>query len=94
MDASEVELSNAQAFATGRLYLRLEDTRAVMSWLGGQELLFNEVKTPEKVVEEVRSVSISDIHAVASEFLNPTSYKLAVVGPYRSEEGFRKLLAA
>lgn len=94
MDASEDELSNAQAFATGRLYLRLEDTRAVMSWLGGQELLFNEVKTPEKVVEEVRSVSINDIHAVASEFLHPTFYKLAVVGPYRSEERFRKLLAA
>ena len=94
IDASEEELSNAQAFATGRLYLRLEDTRAVMSWLGGQELLFNEVKTPEKVVDEVRSVTIGDIHSVAREFLDPRFYKLAIVGPYRSQGRFKKLLAA
>ena len=47
---TEEELSRGTEYAVGRLGLRLEDTRAVMGWMGGQELLRNEVRTPEQVV--------------------------------------------
>ena len=90
---SEEELSRAVAFATGRLDLRLEDTRAVMGWMGGQELLRDEVLTPDEVVAGVRAVSTEDVGAAANTYLGDGGYRLAVVGPYRSEERFRKLIA-
>ena len=93
-DVTDDELDKAKAFATGRLYLRLEDTRAVMSWMGGQELLYDKVRLPEEVVANVRAVTVSDVKAMAQEHLLPGAFKLAVVGPYRSEARFQKLLAA
>ena len=89
----EEELQKAISFATGRLLLRMEDTRAVMSSLGGQELLMKEVLTPDEVVEEARKVTTEQVHQVAQSFLVPETYQLAVVGPYRSDARFKRVLA-
>jgi predicted Zn-dependent peptidase len=86
------ELDRAAAFATGRLQLRLEDTRAVMSWLGAQELLFDHVRLPEEVIASVRAVTVDEVQAAADTYITPDNYRLAVVGPYRSDARFRKLL--
>ena len=87
------ELRRAVEFSTGRLLLRMEDTRAVMSSLGAQELLVDRVRTPDEVVEEVRSVTSAQVREVAETFVTPDAYKLAVVGPFRSDARFRRLLA-
>ncbi len=87
------ELHRAVEFSTGRLLLRMEDTRAVMSSLGAQELLVDRVRTPDEVVEEVRRVTPAQVRAAAETFVTPDAYKLAVVGPYRSDARFRRLLA-
>ena len=91
---SEEDRARAVEFAVGRLYLRLEDTRAVMGWLGGQELLRGSVYTPDEVVATIRAITAEQLGEVARAYLSPASYRLAVVGPYRSEARFRKLLAA
>ena len=91
---SEEELHRAVEFVTGRMLLRLEDTRAVMSSMGSQELLLGEVRTPEQVVEEFRAVTMEQVMEAASTLLVPESYRLAVVGPFRSDARFRKLMAA
>ena len=87
------ELRRAVEFSTGRLLLRMEDTRAVMLSLGAQELLVDRVRTPDEVVEEVRSVTSAQVREVAETFVTPDAYKLAVVGPFRSDARFRRLLA-
>ena len=86
------ELSRAVEYACGRLDLRLEDTRAVMSWLGGQELLRDKVIEPDEIVAELRKVTIDQIVDAAQTYLKDPSYRLAVVGPYKSDTSFRKLL--
>ncbi|MEC9445585.1 MAG: hypothetical protein VYC59_02260, partial [Chloroflexota bacterium] len=78
---SEQELNKAREYTKGRLLLRMEDTRAVASWLGAQELLQDIVRTPDEVVGFLDSVQPSDISRVASEFLNDDKMRLAVVGP-------------
>lgn len=90
----EEELERAVEFAVGRLYLRMEDTRSVMGWIGGQELLRGTVRTPDEVVADVRAVTLQQVTDAARKYLAPGSFKFAVVGPYRSEARFRKLLAA
>jgi predicted Zn-dependent peptidase len=88
------ELTKAKEFIKGRLQLRMEDTRAVASWLGGQELLRREILTVDEVLAIVDGVSADSLQRVASELWRPDAFRLAVVGPFRSETRFQKLLAA
>ena len=78
---SEQELNKAREYSKGRLLLRMEDTRAVASWLGAQELLQDSVRTPEEVVESLDAVTPADIARMAKNFLNDDKMRLAVVGP-------------
>ena len=91
---SEEELSKAKEFVSGRLLLRMEDTRAVMAWLGVQELLRGSVRTPDEVVELVRQTTTAQVREVGQALFTPEAYRLAVVGPYRSDARFRRLLTA
>jgi predicted Zn-dependent peptidase len=88
------ELVKAKEFIKGRLQLRMEDTRAVASWLGGQELLWREILTVDDVLTIVDDVSADHLQRVAQELWRPESLRLAVVGPFRSATRFEKLLAA
>jgi predicted Zn-dependent peptidase len=89
----ETELRKAKELIKGRLQLRMEDTRAVSSWLGTQELLRNEILTVDQALEIIEGVSIEDVNRVAAELLLPERMSLAVVGPYRSDARFTKLMA-
>lgn len=88
------ELTKAKEFIKGRLQLRMEDTRAVASWLGGQELLRREILSVDEVLEVVDAVSAESLERVAQELWRPEVFRLAVVGPFRSASRFQKLLAA
>ena len=90
----EKELVKAKEFIKGRLQLRMEDTRAVASWLGGQELLRREILTVDEVLDIVDAVSAESLQRVARELWRTEAFRLAVVGPFRSESRFQKLLAA
>jgi predicted Zn-dependent peptidase len=87
------ELQKAKEVSKGRLLLRMEDTRSVSSWLGAQELLWGEVKTPEEIVRAIDQVTEDDVQRVADKLLATDKLNLAVVGPYKSEGRFLSLLA-
>lgn len=89
----ESELRKAKELIKGRLQLRMEDTRAVASWLGTQELLRDEILTVDAVLDVIERISLADVNRVADELLGPERMSLAIVGPYRSEARFAKLMA-
>ena len=82
------ELHRVKEFLKGRLVLRMEDSRAVASWMGAQELLQNRVLTVENVLAEVDRVTLADIQRVANDLLVTEKLSMAVVGPYRSDKAF------
>jgi predicted Zn-dependent peptidase len=88
------ELDKGREFIKGRLQLRMEDTRAVSAWLGGQELLRNEILTVDEVLAQIDAVTLADIHRVTEPLLDPAHYSLALVGPFRKEARFGKLIGA
>jgi predicted Zn-dependent peptidase len=88
------EITKAKELIKGRLQLRMEDTRAVTSWLGTQELLRDEILNVDQVLDVIERVSADDLGRVANDLLKPELMSLAVVGPYRSEARFAKLLSA
>jgi predicted Zn-dependent peptidase len=84
----EEELHKARELAKGRMLLRMEDTRSVSGWLGGQEVLSREIRTPDDVVARIDAVTPADLSRVVDTVLRPESLNLAVVGPHRSERRF------
>jgi predicted Zn-dependent peptidase len=89
---SEDELGRAKEFWKGRTLLRLEDTRSIAAWLGSQELLLDEIIEVDEVVARIESVTAEDIQAVANQLFVPERLSMAVIGPYRSDRRFLKLL--
>ncbi|HEX2911137.1 MAG TPA: pitrilysin family protein [Chloroflexia bacterium] len=89
----EAELIKAKEYNKGRMLLGLEDTRAVASWAGGQELLLDRIMTVEEVVERIEAVTTDQILELSQELFRPENLRLSVVGPYKNEEDrFMKLL--
>jgi len=86
------ELTKARELSKGRLMLRMEDTRNVGGWIGGQELLMGHVRSIEEAVAEMDSVTLEDLQRVAHEIIDPAKLYLAVVGPFRSDKRFAGLL--
>ena len=89
---SRDELIKARELSKGRTLLRMEDTRAVSAWLGGQELLLGQVRSIDQAVAEMEAVTLEDLQRVAKELLVGEQLHLAVVGPYRSDKRFAPLM--
>lgn len=89
----EEELSKARELAKGRLLLRMEDTRAVSGWLGGQAILTGDILTPDDVVAKLDAVTTEDVERVVRLLLEERRLHLAVVGPHRSENVFLPFVA-
>lgn len=89
----EVELSKAKEMCKGRLLLRMEDTRSVTAWLGGQELLLGEILSVDQVVSIVDSIQADDLTRVAQSLLIGEKLNLAIVGPVEDKnlEGLLRL---
>lgn len=88
----EEELVKAKELSKGRLLLRLEDTRSVAGWVGSQELLLSEVRTPDQVLELLEAVTVQDVQRVARGLLVNDHLHMALVGPFRSDKRFAPLL--
>ena len=86
------EVNKAREYTKGRLMLRMEDTRTVAAWLGGQELLNGHVYTVEETLENLDQVTPEDLNRVAQKLINPDNFRLAVVGPEQDEDALRGLL--
>ncbi|GBD20207.1 putative zinc protease [bacterium HR28] len=80
------ELERMKELRVGRIVMGLEDSRAVASWIGGQELVFGEVLTPEEVIARIRAVTSEEIQALAQELFHPDRFALAVIGPFEDPE--------
>ncbi len=90
----EAELTKAKELGKGRLLLRMEDTRSVSSWIGGQELLTEQIRTVDDVVSIIDSITLDDLKRVAKELFVTHNLNLALVGPVKNSgrlEGLLKL---
>ena len=91
-EAPMQEVTKAKEYAKGRLLLRMEDSRAVASWLASQELLLDRVYTPEEAVQQIDAVTPNEVADVAQRLFDDNKLRLAVVGPHRSDKSFLKKL--
>ena len=88
------ELTKAKELSKGRLLLRMEDTRNVSSWIGGQELLTERLRTVDDIVSIIDKITADDLLRVARELFVTDKLNLALVGPVNNRgrlEGLLKL---
>ncbi|MGI8872416.1 MAG: M16 family metallopeptidase [Candidatus Limnocylindria bacterium] len=88
----ETELERARAYTRGRLELRMEESGAVVAWLGTGESLLPRILSVEEVVEQLAAVSTEDLLRVAQRYARPELARLAVLGPFRGSRRFERLL--
>jgi predicted Zn-dependent peptidase len=86
------ELDKAKAYLSGGLELRMDETRHLASWIGGQEALHDRVLTLEEALERVASVTADDVSRIARDLFRDEALRLAVVGPARHARGLERRL--
>ncbi len=86
------EINRAKGAVRGSLVLSQEDSGSRMSRIGKNEIVYGHVMGFDEILHEISSVTHEDVRKVASEFLTKTP-TLALVGPFKSESTFEKVLA-
>ena len=88
----EEEMHKAREISKGRLLLRMEDSRNVAGWLGGQEILTNSILTLDEVISIINSTKAEQLQTIARELIVSNKYRLAVVGPISDTDTLKNLL--
>lgn len=86
------EMHKAKEMTKGRLLLQTEDTRSMAAWHGVQETLRGEIKTMDEIVQRIDAVTAEDVQRVAKGLFARERALLGVVGPYKGEARFARLL--
>ena len=88
----ESELSKAKELSKGRLLLRMEDSRSVAGWLGGQEILTEHILSVDEIVSIIDAITVEGLQQLAQELIVDSQLRLAVVGPIAKDEPLEELL--
>ncbi len=88
----EAELTKAKRYLSGGLELRMDDTRHVASWIGGQEALHDRVLTLEEALAAVDAVDPPAVQRLAGRLFHDDAMRLAAVAPARYLRGLEPRL--
>jgi predicted Zn-dependent peptidase len=77
------ELAKTKAYLAGGLELRMDETRHLASWIGGQEALHDRVLTLDEALAHVAAVAADDVQELAGRLFVDTGLRMAAVGPAR-----------
>ena len=86
------ELDKAKRYLSGGLELRMDETRHVASWIGGQEALHDRVLTLDEALAEIEAVEAEDIARVAGDLIRDDGLRLSAVAPARYLRGLERHL--
>jgi predicted Zn-dependent peptidase len=88
----EAELTKAKELSKGRILLRMEDSRSVAGWVGGQEILTGQILTVDQAIAIIDAITTDQLKELAEEMLVGDRLRLAVVGPVPEDEPLEQLL--
>ncbi len=86
------ELERARAYASGRLELRLEESRHLSAWLGIQEALHDRVLTLDDALGELAKVTVDDVQSLAQRLFRDEGLCLTVISTPNTTSGLEKAL--
>lgn len=89
---SERELKRAKEYSKGRFVLRLDGSERISSLYGIRELLDPDSPDPRDVPKIIEKITKKEIVSVANELFDETVENMVVVGPFKDEAKFAKIL--
>lgn len=75
------EVARAKRLRRGRFLIKMEDPVNLASLLNDNWLFLGKTKGIDQVLEEIDAVSFSQIRRFAEEFVSPSFFRGAVIGP-------------
>ncbi|MDP3769527.1 MAG: pitrilysin family protein [Candidatus Sungbacteria bacterium] len=89
---SEQELKRVKDYIRGTTLISLEQSNAVASFVGTEEMLTGKPMTVDEVFAKLEAVTADDLCAVAREIIRADKLNLAMIGPWKDESVFRKII--
>jgi predicted Zn-dependent peptidase len=89
----QAEFTKAKNYLKGKFVLGLEDTRGLIMFGARREAVEDGYWEPAKALAAIEAVTMEDVRKVARDVFDREQLNLAVVGPFKDEERFAKLLA-
>ncbi|MDR3642422.1 MAG: pitrilysin family protein [Candidatus Doudnabacteria bacterium] len=86
------EMLKAKEYIKGKSILALEDNQVRLDWFLERAAFYKNIETPEQVFKRIDSVTTSDVQKAARELFQNKKMTLAVIGPYKNEGQFKKIL--
>lgn len=86
------ELERVKEFLIGNMKLSLESSDDIANFYGAQESLKKEIKTAEEKAKEIRAISKQDIKKLAGQIFKEEKLNLALIGPFKDKNKFKKIL--
>lgn len=92
-EITEEEVKKAKEYNKGHFVLGLEDTQSVAIFFAMNQILEKELKTPEDILAKIEAVTRDDVERVAKKYLDTNAFNLAIIGDFKDEDRFLKLIA-
>jgi predicted Zn-dependent peptidase len=86
------EMQKAKDMLAGRMLLGLESSDEIAEYYGFQWVLRNEFIKPEEAIRRINKVTAQEVQELAKKIFLENRLNLAVIGPWKDDKEFRKLL--
>jgi len=83
---SSKELKKVKDHTEGKMILAFENSDAQASFYGAQELLENNILTPEQIYDKINKVTVFDILKTSKDIFKPQKLNLALIGPIKPKD--------
>ncbi len=88
----EKELQRSKDHIVGNLTLNLETADELAGFYGEQEILTKKINAPNDLISKIRKVTAEEVRGVARSIFRNQRLNLAVIGPYKKSETFKRIL--
>ncbi len=88
----EREIQKAKEYIKGKTTLALEDNQVRLDWFLERMAFHKTAETPAEVFKRIDAVKPADIAKVANQLFVNKGMTLAIIGPYKNETQFKKIL--
>lgn len=88
----EEELQRAKDYIKGKTVMGMEESDEVAMFYAGQETMKKEIMTASEIFAQYDKLKTDDILRVAKDIFKKQKYNLAVIGPHKDANKYKKLL--
>jgi predicted Zn-dependent peptidase len=86
------ELTRAKEHLSGGLLLGLETSDALANYFGGQEIMKQDLISPEDLLKKIHAVTAEEVQSIAREIFKNEKLNMALIGPQKLPDELRGLL--